>query len=121
MPSSSFRFGAHAEHEVRIESGWLGGEKYFVDDVLVLSVWSFRLRGVREFEALGHNIQIRMAINRKGAHAEAWVNGKVVATDLFSEFNARVVGSNSLGRWLLKFLVWFVVASVVFTVLKALE
>ncbi len=62
-----------------------------------------------------------MAINMKGARAEALVNDKLVAEDLFREFNARVAQRRNGTPWLVNVAVWFVVALVVFTSLKLLE
>lgn len=88
MPSVSFQFGS-ARHTVRIECGMLGKEQYFVNDKLVLSLWSFRLRGVRQFVFEGHRIEVRVWMTLTQAHGEAFVDGEKVASDLFADFNAQ--------------------------------
>ena len=90
MPSSSFHFGPNAQHKFSIEFGLFGREKYFVDDTLILSQWSFRIKGVRTFTFQGHNIEIRVWMSMTAAHGEALVDGECVASDLFAEFNAQL-------------------------------
>ena len=118
MPRASFRFGPTSQHEVEIQCGYFGSEKYFVDGDLMLSHWSFKPTGVRKFSVHGHNIEIRMTITLKGAHADAFVDKTLVAEDLFAEFNEHLAPRRSGPPRLVKVAVWFVVAIVVFTGLK---
>ena len=118
MPRASFRFGPTSQHEVEIQCGYFGSEKYFVDGGLMLSHWSFKPTGVRRFSVHGHNIEIRLTVTLKGAHADAFVDNTLVAEDLFAEFNGRLVPRRSEPPWLVKVTVWFVVAIAIFTGLK---
>jgi hypothetical protein len=90
VPSTSFRFGTGQQHEVRIECGLLGSEKYYVDGALVQRLWSFRMSGLRTFKAHGHEIQVRVKVDLKRVCCEASVDGDLVATDLFAAFNAEM-------------------------------
>jgi hypothetical protein len=90
MPSTSFRFGPNVQHKFSIEFGLFGSEKYFIDGNLILSQWSFRLSGVREFTFNGYKIQIRVWMTMTAAYGEALVDGECVASDLFAEFNAKL-------------------------------
>ena len=121
MPSASFLFGVNNAHEIKVECGYFGGEKYFVDGVLALSHWSLRPSGVRKFSAHGHDIEIRVSVNHKAARAEALVDGKVVAENLFASFNAKVARHRGGSPWLVKVAVWFVVALAIFWGLKFFE
>jgi len=121
MPSASFRFGADGAHEVKVQCGYFGSEKYLVNGVTVLSLWSLRPSGVREFSAHGHRIQIRMSVTLKKARAEALVDGRIVSDDLFAEFNSMVAQRMGVVPWLVKVAVWFGIALAVFSGLKLWE
>ncbi len=118
MPRASFRFGPTSQHEVEIQCGYFGSEKYFVDGDLILSHWSFKPAGVRRFSVHGHNIEIRLTVTLKGAHADAFVDNPLVAKDLFAEFNGRLAPHRSGPPWLVMVAAWFVVAIAIFTGLK---
>jgi len=114
MPSTSFRFGPDAEHEVTVQCGYFGREKYFVDGALVLSHWSFWPSGTRGFAARGHTIQIRLSVGLNAARAEAFVDGELVADDLFAEFNAMVARHGTNFDVPAKVAFWLVVAVAAF-------
>jgi len=88
--TATFRFGDRELHVCRIECGYFGSERYYVNDQLVLKLWSMGIRGARTFEAEGHRIEVRVALSLRGAQSDAFVDGKLVASDLFADFNARM-------------------------------
>jgi len=88
--TASFRFGDREQHTCRFEGGYFGSERYYVNDKLVLSLWSIGMRATRTFDAEGHRIEFRVALSLRGAQSDAYVDGKLVASDLFADFNARM-------------------------------
>lgn len=88
--TATFRFGDRQQHVCRFEGGYLGSERYYVNDKLMLKLWSMGMRGVRTFEAEGHRIEFRVAVSWRDARGDAYVDGERVATDLFADFNARI-------------------------------
>jgi hypothetical protein len=88
MPTASFQFGDQDQHSCRVECGYFGSERYYVDDVLVLRHWSFTMGGARQFDAAGHRVELRIRVGMHGASGDAYVDGQLKATDLFSAFNS---------------------------------
>ena len=88
--TATFRFGDRRQHVCRFEGGYFGGERYYVNDKLVLELWNMRMRGAQTFEAEGHRIEFRVALSLRDAQGEAYVDGKLIASDLFADFNARI-------------------------------
>ena len=89
MPKATFRFGPLHEHECRIVCGYFGRERYFVNDAVVLRRWSLWPNGSREFQAVGHLLRIELSANLRRVNAAAFVDGRLVTSDLFAELNAR--------------------------------
>lgn len=121
MPSTSFKFGAQAEHEVCLVFGLLGSEQYIVNGVCRRKHWSLMPSGSRVFEAEGHQIEIRVSIGLKAVQAQALVDGQVVADDLFAHFNQDTQRRNSAKALLKRFLLIFLFFLVTFTLIKQLE
>jgi hypothetical protein len=71
-----------------VECGYFGGERYYVDEALVLKRWSFSMGGTRQFDAAGHRIEVRVKVGMRGATGDAFVDGQLKASDLFSAFNS---------------------------------
>jgi hypothetical protein len=89
MPTATFRFGPLSEHECRILCGYFGSERYFVDGSLVQKRWSLWANGSREFRAGGHLLRIEVSVNLKKVDAAAFVDGQLVASNLFADLNER--------------------------------
>lgn len=83
--SATFRFGAGDVHEFRVECDLLGGERYFVDQVLLAKRWSLSAGGSREFDANGHRIRIVLRASPKEVISEAYVDGQLKVKELFPE------------------------------------
>jgi hypothetical protein len=119
MPSATFRFGPAREHEVSLVCGYFGTERYFVNGRLVRSQWSLHPTGSREFQAFGHRVRIDLSANLKRVEANAFVDGELVATDLFAKLNEQFARQRQPRSLLVAVLVGFVAAFVVFTLSKA--
>jgi hypothetical protein len=90
MPSASFRFGVNAGHECRVLCESWGREAYYVDGKLLFTRWSAAVRGTRKFTACGHQLRIDIAVRSSRVDAKAYVDGLLVADDLFAELNQRL-------------------------------
>jgi hypothetical protein len=88
--TATFRFGDRQQHVSRFEGGYFGGERYYVNDKLVLEQRNMSMRGAQTFEAEGHRIEFRVLLSLRDAKGEAYVDGKLVASDLFADFNERI-------------------------------
>lgn len=130
MPVAEFEFESFGRHVVRVEGDWTGSERYFVDGQLAHRYWSL-FGGTRSFSACGANIEIRVGLarNLRSIESSAFVDGKLVAQDIFNvynqqvkEFGSKVRGSAGQNRsvkvWLAKVVVWAIVGFVVFSVIK---
>lgn len=72
--SATFRFGAGDVHEFRVECDLIGGERYFVDDVLLEKRWSLSAGDSREFETDGHRIRIVLRATSKEVVSEVYAS-----------------------------------------------
>jgi len=118
MPIATFSFGHANEHQVRMVCNYFGRERYFVDEKLVFSRWSLHFRGVREFEAAGHRIRIDLSANIKRVDANGFVDGVLVAPDLFAELNKKFAHQRKPQNFGVMFLIWFVIGIVMLTLLR---
>ena len=121
MPIASFSFGQSSEYECRMVCSYLGRERYFVNGLPVYSRWGFTPSGTREFASNGHHIRIMIVGGLKRVDAKAFVDGALVASDLFRDFNAEYAAKLRPRSLILRVAIWFVVALAVFTALKALR
>lgn len=123
MSSAFFRFGPSGEHDFRIECGYFGRERYYVNGKLVHSCWSLHLRRSREFQVKGHTVRIDTAIDLKRIEADAFVDGKLVATDLFAEQNERFARQRGLQprKLGINFVIWFFIGLLTMVLLRALN
>lgn len=118
--TASFPIGVPATHEVRIAWSPWGRERYFVDGELVLSAWNLQMSAIRQFGAHGHAIEVRLAMTLTRIDASAYVDGQLVASDLFPDFNAklqqRTAGREpSTGRaWWAEVALWSAIALTAF-------
>ncbi|MES2947154.1 MAG: hypothetical protein V4858_01300 [Pseudomonadota bacterium] len=87
MPTATFHFGSNNEHEARVVCGYLGAERYFVDGKLAHEHWSLKPKVVRQFEVHGHTIRIDFSANLNEIKAKAFVDGELIAADLFAAWN----------------------------------
>jgi hypothetical protein len=120
MPTATFRFGPESMHECKVVCGAFGNESYFVDGALVLKHWSLSPSGSREFESLGYHVKIEVSISLKTVVAKAYVNGSIVANDLFYEFNEKLIQARKRrsSSFAVRVLVWFAIAFIVMFILK---
>lgn len=122
MPTATFRFGENLTHECSLVFGNFGNESYFVDGALVHKHWSLSPSGAREFSACGNHIKIDVSVNLRRVECKAFVDGVLVADDLFSELNAKFIRvRNNRPPFYLQVIVWFVIAFVILTVLNQLK
>ncbi len=107
-------------HECRIEFDWLGAERYYVDDQLVVKRWSLLGTNV-EFISHGVTILIRSRLEKQEAVTEALLNGALVHKNLMTESNRELeaklkrlgLGSRkplTFGAWLGRVALWAVLA-----------
>jgi hypothetical protein len=111
MMSATFRFGAGDVHEFRVECDLIGGERYFVDDVLLEKRWSLSAGGDREFVTNGHRIRIVLRVTSKEVVSEAYVDGQLKVKELFPQLSRMRKGS---GPVLFRVAVWILIAAVSF-------
>lgn len=106
-----------------MECGNFGNERYYVNGKLVHSCWNLHLRGSREFQVEGHTVRIDVAIDLKRVEADAFVDGKLVASDLFAEQNEKFARQRKLQprRLGIRFLIWFFLGLLTMVLLKALN
>jgi hypothetical protein len=121
MPSASFKFGPEDAHEIKLVCGYLGKEQYFVDGNLVVSYRSFGWNEVRRFNALGHDIEIRVEMSLKGVRADGFVDGELKARNLFSKFNAKITQKHRGPPPMLKAAIWIVLALLFFAIFRAVD
>jgi hypothetical protein len=121
MPSASFKFGPEDEHEIKLVCGYLGKEQYFVDGNLVVCYRSFGWNEVRRFNALGHDIEIRVEMSLKGIRADGFVDGEFKAQDLFSKFNARSAQKRRGPPPMIKAAIWIVLTLLFFAIFRAAD
>ena len=121
MPSASFQFGSNDEHNFRIVCGYFGKEQYFVNGKLIASFWSFRLHGIRSFNFQGHEIEVHVKVNMKGAFSEAFVDGELKATNLFSDFNSKLTRKRNEPSPFLQVAIWVVLALLFFIILQKVD
>ena len=131
-PVLKFPFAASdGQHECRVELHWLGSERYYVDDTLVLRQWSL-LGKTAMFNAHGVEIQVRSRLENRQGVMEVLLNNKVVIKNLLEDYNSELnaklrkfgLGSRTRtgpGLWLAKVGVWAVLAFLFFTLYKWLE
>lgn len=118
-------------HDCRIEFDWLGSERYYVDDHLVMKQWSL-LGATAEFTAHGVTVLIRSRLEKREAVTEVFLDGVVAHPNLMSEsnreFEAKLkrfgLGPSkplTLKSWLGKVAVWAVLAYSFFALFKWLQ
>ncbi|OWQ48488.1 hypothetical protein CDL60_00875 [Roseateles noduli] len=124
--TSSFRFGENDRHEFKIVCGWLGGEKYYVDDRLVSSRWSFSFDGAHEVTYEQHRIRIEVKITLRPRKviSRAYVDGVLKVDDLFPEYSAYVEKQRrklegwTWTAWFAKVFVWGLISFTAMTIYK---
>ncbi|WP_180124889.1 hypothetical protein [Rhodoferax sp. BLA1] len=111
-------------HECRIELDWLGSERYYVDDSLVLDQWSL-LGKTATFTAHGVKIQVRTRIEMRHGVMEVLLDEQVVINNLLADYNTEfsaslkkfwvaekpmVLGSlrAEVGIWIVLFVAFFI-------------
>lgn len=90
-----------------MDFSWLGAERYYANDSLVLECRSLRLSGFREFSAEGHQIRVEVETNLKSFVCRAYVDGALKADDIFAEFNTKL---RKRRPWWFNVLIWFAIA-----------
>src|SRR6187431_2966688 len=108
MMLATFRFGADDAHEFRVECDLLGGERYFVDEVLLEKRWSLSAGGSREFETNGHRIRIVLRATSKEVVSEAYVDGQLKVKALFPRLSRMRKGPRAV---LVRVTVWILIAA----------
>ena len=99
-PVLYFTFSAaDGEHVCRVEFDWLGSERYYVDNQIVLRRWSM-FGGTAKFAASGAEIQVRSMFKGRSPVTEVLVNGKTVVENLLSTYNQEM--NTRLRAWLSK-------------------
>ena len=119
MPTASFSFGQSSEYECRMVCSYFGRERYFVNGLPVFHHWGFTPSGTREFAANGHHIKIMIVGGLKRVDAKAFVDGALVASDLFRGLNAEYTAKLRPHRLILRAGIWFLAALAVFAAIKA--
>ncbi|MBT3067498.1 hypothetical protein [Rhodoferax sp. U11-2br] len=111
-------------HECRVELDWLGSERYYVDDSLVLDQWSL-LGKTATFTAHGVKIQVRTRLELRHSVMEVLLDEQVVINNLLADYNTEfsaslkkfwgaekpmVLGSlrAKVGIWIVLFLAFFI-------------
>ena len=113
MPTATFRFGEGLTHECSLVFSNFGNESYFVDGALVHKHWSLSPSGARKFTACGYQLQLVVAVNLKRVECNAFVDGVLVADDLFSELNAKIIRvRRNRPPFYLQVIIWFIIAFV---------
>jgi hypothetical protein len=118
-------------HKCRIEFDWLGTERYYVDDHLVLRQWSL-LGKTAAFTVDDVNVEIRSQIWDRQAVTEVLLNGHLTFSNLLDEYNRELIAKirryglvqakpMTLTNWLGNVLVWTILAYGFFTIYKWLE
>jgi len=79
-------------HECRVELDWLGAERYYVDDSLVLEQWSL-LGKIATFTAHGVKIQVRTRIEMRHGVMEVLLDEQVVINNLLADYNTEFSAS----------------------------
>jgi hypothetical protein len=79
-------------HECRVELDWLGAERYYVDDSLVLEQWSL-LGKTATFTAHGVKIQVRTRIEMRHGVMEVLLDEQVVINNLLADYNTEFSAS----------------------------
>lgn len=92
-----------------------------MDGKLIASFWSFRQHGIRTFSFQGHEIEVRVKIGTKGVFSEGYVDGELRATNLFSEFNAKVTRKRGGPPPMIKVAIWVVLALLFFAFFKKVD
>ena len=96
-PIVHFKFNAqNGEHICRVEYGWIGAERYFVDDELLLTQWSL-FRSNATFVSHGVQIQVRNRVNLNQAVSEVNLDGQLVIPNLLVDYNVDM--ALRLRRW----------------------
>jgi hypothetical protein len=116
MPIASFKFGAAPEHQVRVEAGWIGRTRYFVDGRLIATYWALN-RSTQSFDIDGSIVRVetRLSGDKTKVESKAFVDGQLVADDLFNEYNAQLQSLRerfpsrrrmSFSQWLIRVCAW---------------
>ncbi len=119
------------QHACRIEFDWLGTERYYVDDRLVLRQWSLLGKTAR-FTVGDVNVEVRSQLKERQAVTEVLLNGRLSSENLLSAYNHELSANmRKLGlarakpmtwkSWLGRVVVWAVLAYVFFAIFKWLE
>ncbi len=122
---------SNGEHKCRIEFDWLGSERYYVDDQLVLRQWSL-LGRTATFMIDDVKVEVRSQLRDRQAVTEVFLNGHLTFANLLDEYNRELTAKirryglarakpMTLTNWLGKVLVWAVLAYGFFTFFKWLE
>lgn len=111
-------------HECRVELDWLGSERYYVDDSLVLKQWSL-LGKTATFTAHGVKIQVRTRVEMRHAVMEVLLDEHLVINNLLADYNTEISASlkkfggaekpmalgplrAKVGIWIVLFLAFFI-------------
>ena len=108
------------DHECRIEFDWLGAERYYVDDQIVLKQWSLVGR-TASFSAHGVEIEVRNRFESREAVTQVKIDGTVVFENLLADYNRelraklgigdpRSTGRRSQKEWIFRIILWFLIA-----------
>ena len=76
-------------HECRVQLAWLGLERYYIDDSLVLEQWSL-LGKTATFTAYGVKIQVRTRIEMRQGVMEVFLDDQVVIHNLLEDYNTEI-------------------------------
>jgi hypothetical protein len=117
-------------HQCRIELGWLGAERYYIDDKLVFKQRALLGKSVT-LTSHGREIQVNSMIERGQAVMNVKVEGTLVAENLLAEFNNELrtrlglaergkLASLSRSSWVLKVSVWLALFTLFFILFRSI-
>src|SRR4051812_34107251 len=116
-PVLHFPFSAQdGTHDCRLELGWFGAERYYVDNKLVHWQWSL-LGKTAKIEANGAEIRIRSHIVGRSATVEVSLDGNVIIENLLEDYNRDLIAKlkkfsrgprPALHRWSMKVVAWLI-------------
>ncbi len=101
-----------------MECSYFGAERYFVNDKLLQSYWSFHPRITREFQAEGHTVRIDLNANLKRIEVNGFIDGELVAPDLYADLNRKFAQRRKPQNFFITFAIWVVIGVVTAALLR---
>jgi hypothetical protein len=113
-PVLHFSFSSDkGSHQCRLEYDWLGSERYYIDDILVLKQWSL-LNSTAKLSFNGVQIAIDNRLVRLRPITEVRINGRLINSNLMEDDNKQFEEKleqffgpkPTLQSWLIKVIIW---------------